>query len=244
MKKIILTSFASSLLVGIGSAAIITYDFDDAAKITDGLYGTANDSYSGADLNEFVGVTASAFALDDGTRNQGTIGVPGTTATGVGSAGISATGSDAATNFAQSMSFSLNIADGANVDFKAISFTHGYFNNATRGATTTDITWNLRVTEGANTYSYSSVAWTHDGTTNYQLNPNSPSALALDAGLSGLSDTIVNFTWTFSGQRGHNLNVQSNWLDDITISSVPEPSSYALLAGCLGLVSVMLRRRR
>ena len=66
-----------------------------------------------------------------------------------------------------------------------------------------------------------------------------------------ISDTIVSeSTRTFrlyfdSGNAGGTNNI---FIDDIQITGtatvVPEPSSFALLAGCFGLTWVMLRRRR
>ena len=59
--------------------------------------------------------------------------------------------------------------------------------------------------------------------------------------IAGLSDaTVDNFRW-----------VATNWiagtdfveLDQIVVSTVPEPSTYALLAGLLSLSAVMIRRR-
>jgi len=48
-----------------------------------------------------------------------------------------------------------------------------------------------------------------------------------------------------SGNAGGTNNI---FIDDIQITGtatvVPEPSSFALLAGCFGLTWVMLRRRR
>lgn len=250
MKKPIPLLAIATLVSPSLQAATIAYDFEDVLKIVDGTYGTTNDSYTGPDVDTAAGVGAGAFSVADGTRNQGTIGNQnGTAGANIGGsvrAGISAIGTGGATVFAQSMSFSLDIMAGANADLSSISFVHGYFNNANGNGNTTDITWYLRVTEGANTYSYdsSASAWTHNGGTNYQDNPGSPFTVTLDPALSNLSDTTVDFTWTFSGQRGHNLNNQSNWLDDVelTLTSVPEPSSTALIG--LAGACLLLRRRR
>ncbi|WP_372798265.1 glycosyl hydrolase, partial [Pontiella sp.] len=95
-----------SISVLYGDLDTIVYNFEDAGKITDGTYGTASDSYTGADSNTLAGVTASAFSLTD-LRNQGTIGdengsaggtIGGSTRAGTSAAGADATG-------AQTMSF-------------------------------------------------------------------------------------------------------------------------------------------
>jgi hypothetical protein len=227
---------------------VIEYNFSDADKIVDGgAYKEdntgVNDYYTGADLNTAVGVTAGEFYVNDGLRNQGTIGDE-TGATGVGRAGISANGADAAG--LQTMSFSLDIAAGADVDLTSINFTHGYYSVSTAAqGGTTDVTWYLTVTEGVNTYNYNSDGWKHDGGVNYQVNPDSPSvvgALALDSGLANLSDTTVDFVWTFSGQRGHNLDTQSNWIDDVSLTVIPEPATLGMVAVFGGGI-LFIRRR-
>ncbi|HHS99716.1 MAG TPA: PEP-CTERM sorting domain-containing protein, partial [Thiomicrospira sp.] len=44
---------------------------------------------------------------------------------------------------------------------------------------------------------------------------------------------------------GDDLNRDRAWLiDDLSVSAVPEPSTYALMLGGLGLVGFMAARRR
>jgi hypothetical protein len=54
------------------------------------------------------------------------------------------------------------------------------------------------------------------------------------------TDTDVEFA--FAGISAGNFNQYG--LSGVVISAIPEPGSYALLAGCIGLTWVMLRRRR
>ena len=59
------------------------------------------------------------------------------------------------------------------------------------------------------------------------------------AGLS--SATVDNFRWVANSWTAGTDFVE---LDQIVVSSVPEPSTYALLAGLLSLTVVMIRRRK
>jgi len=54
--------------------------------------------------------------------------------------------------------------------------------------------------------------------------------------VSAANSLVVGFTFNHNGS--------SDFFDVNSLTVVPEPSRFALLAGCCGLVSVMLRRRR
>jgi hypothetical protein len=65
-----------------------------------------------------------------------------------------------------------------------------------------------------------------------------------------VNDTIVNSDLSFNWKSNDDVYLgleavaQSASFDNVTLSTIPEPSTYALLAGCFALASVMIRRRR
>ncbi|CAA6692447.1 MULTISPECIES: PEP-CTERM sorting domain-containing protein [unclassified Lentimonas] len=74
------------------------------------------------------------------------------------------------------------------------------------------------------------------------------SGLSADFSESGsLTDANGNFLYSDLTSVSTNTSIQggelSYTLDSVTLTTVPEPSSYALLAGLLGLSYVMVRRR-
>ena len=79
-------------------------------------------------------------------------------------------------------------------------------------------------------------------------------ATADSAGGYGFGDTITGTRWDANKKEAMNLklfqwgsgNAASIGLTSASVSltAVPEPSVYALLAGCFALASVMIRRRR
>ncbi|MDF7798639.1 hypothetical protein P4C99_04145, partial [Pontiellaceae bacterium B1224] len=98
--------------------------------------------------------------------------------------------------------------------------------------------WYLKVIEGTTTNEYSRGSVWNDTTAGYENDPEGVATVTL-TGLTELTDTTVTFIWGFSGQRGHNLENQSNWMDDIVLSgtsSAIEPVVSAILsAGSLSL---------
>jgi hypothetical protein len=56
-------------------------------------------------------------------------------------------------------------------------------------------------------------------------------------------DTSKNYRFIAFAQRG-TTSLDGSYFSDITLTAIPEPSTYALLAGCFALTSIMVRRRR
>jgi hypothetical protein len=75
-----------------------------------------------------------------------------------------------------------------------------------------------------------------DGATTIGTITSTGSTLLGNYALAHGSSIIVNTT---AGTYGNGWSFGS-----ITVSAVPEPGSFALIAGCLGMVSIMLKRRR
>ena len=79
-------------------------------------------------------------------------------------------------------------------------------------------------------------------------------AAADSAGGYGFGDTITGTRWDANKKEAMNLKLFQWGSGDpasigltsasVTLAAVPEPSVYALLAGCFALASVMIRRRR
>ncbi|WP_244648073.1 MULTISPECIES: PEP-CTERM sorting domain-containing protein [unclassified Lentimonas] len=78
----------------------------------------------------------------------------------------------------------------------------------------------------------------NDGTTTLDSGANN-TAVSSAIPLEFDDDSPLN--WSGNGNNGPRALVMEYTL---TVSTVPEPSSYALLAGLLGLSCVMVRRRR
>lgn len=62
-------------------------------------------------------------------------------------------------------------------------------------------------------------------------------------GYAGVENSYLFLSWTSSSAAG-GLTNPSFSLDNLNVSSVPEPSVFALLSGMVALGSVMIRRRR
>lgn len=68
------------------------------------------------------------------------------------------------------------------------------------------------------------------------------SDINLNTGVSGVAGQTLWLEIAAVNPGGFNPSNQA-LVDDISVSAIPEPSSFALLSGCLALTSIMLRRR-
>ncbi len=85
-----------------------------------------------------------------------------------------------------------------------------------------------------------SVGTTHSGTTIYDTGTEFTIGDIANSSVLGGTVSGVNYTGPIDAVRYSNAQLGAS---DLLIN-IPEPSSFALIAGCLGLSSVMLRRRR
>ncbi|HBR94386.1 MAG TPA: hypothetical protein DEA90_09510 [Opitutae bacterium] len=84
-----------------------------------------------------------------------------------------------------------------------------------------------------------SVSATHSGTSIYDSGTEFTIGDIANASVLGGTVSGVNYTGPIDAVRYSNSQLGSGDL----LVSVPEPSSFALVAGCLGLLSVIMRRR-
>jgi hypothetical protein len=69
------------------------------------------------------------------------------------------------------------------------------------------------------------------------------SNLNLNTGISGVAGQTLWLELAAVNPGGIDPSNQA-LIDNISVSAIPEPSAYGLIAGCLALTSIMLRRRR
>ncbi|MGD7651613.1 MAG: PEP-CTERM sorting domain-containing protein [Verrucomicrobiales bacterium] len=221
----------SLLTAGAASAATISYTFDTP----DNISGTgAEQVYSAPDANDFgVGVSVGDFTITEANDADFSRFVA------IGGGSVEATVQDRAGS--ETLSFTLTIDETVLVDLTSISFDTAYRVTLTGDST---LDWGFSTILGLNAAdNETSGQLLHDGGTDYQ---SASSGVVALSGLTNLTNTTVTFEWEYDGSRSNLFSRTAMGLDDIvltgTVSPIPEPSSYALVAGGL-LVSVMRRRR-
>ncbi|MFC5051825.1 PEP-CTERM sorting domain-containing protein [Rubritalea spongiae] len=207
-------------------AATIAYTFENAGNIS----GAGVDQvYTAPDVNEFgAGITFSDFTMtEESAAHVSRIA-------DIGPGSVSAAGVDRANPL--SFEFTVTILSSASVTFDQVSFDTLYrsSNNITG-----DVNWTFETVVGSDP-----AANVKSGTMSLvgQSTKVENSGLIDLSGLDNLSDTTVTFRWTLDGAWSNTWNNKRMGMDNITISSVPEPSSTALLG--LGGIAMILRRRR
>jgi len=238
--KVSTSCYLGLLVSSLASAATISYTFENIG--TDPLNtNNVNEAYTAPDSNDFgAGVTVSTFTMTDRDASQYSrfVNIGGDTI----EAGVGSGNSDLVATF------EITIDDTVTVDLDDIIFdTSARWTNS---GSVDDVFVDFFVTVGSDQSNVVNFDWIHNGAPNYQNQADQTVTFSTLTGvdLTGLTDTTVTFTWELGTDRNNNFGVITQGLDDIvltgSVSSVPEPSSFALVAGCLGLTSVMLRRRR
>jgi len=246
--KHLLAAGALAALASTASAAIvvgdtIVIDFTKSGAGTSGNWNNIQEADGGTDgFDDATGITSTVVATDlirfsDGAGTG--VGLradgldSGTTNIGIG--GLDVSGTDSTAAFAVSGA----IPSSAQLD---VTF---HVNGETQFVFTglnSSLTYDLSFQSWAGTAGRDTVTWvinpgqTDETTLVIDSNDSNPSVYTV-AGLSAdASDQIILRSTTFGGSRIGHINA-------LELTAVPEPSTYALLAGFVTLGAVMLRRR-
>jgi hypothetical protein len=140
-----------------------------------------------------------------------------------------------------SMEFTITIDDTVTIDLTQLDFTWGFLNDTAPNGITPDYV--LTFSQGSGTNASGALP------TFNSVDEQSTVVSSTLSGLTGLSDTSVTFTWTFGSAEFRNYGLsdpsgtnRAHFLDDITLTGVPEPSTTALLA--VGLLAMLGFRRQ
>ncbi|WP_377136992.1 Ig-like domain-containing protein [Rubritalea spongiae] len=215
---------SSIATVSIDVVKSLRYSFESPGNIS-GAGSTL--VYTAPDSNTLgTGVSVSALELSDGDNASTHYG----RIRNIGGDSVEAAVGDRAE--ANTIEFTLTIADDVIVDLTHLSFDTSYFTSAT-GTSVMD--WTFETVVGATSGNVTTGGFSHDGEDDYQSPESASGAIALN-GLSGLNDTSVTFRWTLNGDKNHNFGIRTMGLDNIVLTGYSEEaSSYGLWLAHYGL---------
>ncbi|MDA9260507.1 PEP-CTERM sorting domain-containing protein [Puniceicoccaceae bacterium] len=215
-----------STIAGSSLQAQIVLNLPGAGESPSGTVVSTSSSLAGATFD--IEYTVNAFAADE-TNVDAFIRSFGGTYFGVGSE------ADGTTNGQKE---SVDANDGEQISITGLSITN--FNTGTSGLTSGDFTISfntLTITNGTAANDGVDISFIGFGNTIANQNPVTTVALT---SLSNYSSTATSLFLEPDGSQSNN-----RWsVSGLSVSVVPEPSSFALLAGCFGLATIMLRRRK
>ena len=137
---------------------------------------------------------------------------------------------------------------GSNIDNGSTSGDFAVFNTGPRGVGPAMET-QIDSAMGAPKFNFVEANWTTFGNTDFTLNfegwrDGVQVYTSSDYTISG-TPTLISLNWDNIDSFRINASQSRTWImDDFTVSAVPEPSTYALMLGGLGLVGLMAARRK
>lgn len=221
------------------AATIVGYDFTTgtSASFADSNVTVSafnlNSGSTGFDLNSAVGDSTGETAGIDFSTEAGNFRAVNTDLKNGNYA--------AAFSAGDYVSFTIEANSGFELNLDSIIWSSSIASNASRAAT--DYVLVSSVDGYASTLTSGTVTTVAGGVSEYQ---QFSVDLSSNAAYQGLTDEVEFRLYVWGGADGLSNSAINYDNFGVTgdLSAVPEPSSFALLAGCFTLASVMLRRRR
>ncbi len=236
-----LASAASITFVGRADNATAVYDLTSIGDV-DWAYWNSSAPATGAASNDMSG----GFGIGTISGTGGETAVRSTTSTGGIISDFSYTngsGTESGTEFNPNGMFNTNISGGGygvELDFTLAEAGQQYEISVWTAGFATQFATVVGSIAGATSYTSGSVGGT--GGSGYYGDYGNPKEQYLYTFkvIADSANDVFNFSIGTSGTTGTSRHVLIN----AAAIAIPEPSAYALLAGMLGLGSVMMRRRR
>ncbi len=220
---------ASSLCLGsqlVHAETIVSYDISDL---------TTNDQTSLAADASAAGITAGNLTASNDLvvdANKDEFVFSGWDGTAEGAAST------------EYFSFSFDVANGTNVDLTSLTYTA---RASTQGPGTLGLYWDY----GSDNFSTLLGSFSPGANTNFSVNLDLSGAATIVGSGQTIEFRLIEVGNTQADGTGGTTSNGTTWIRSSslfnlngTVTVVPEPSSYALLGGCIALVWVMVRRRR